>query len=163
MCFCVSVRLPGIPTSARLTRTTARMTHCCVCGCWIAAASVHHAGPLAVSAHTLRWVFACARLLMRASLSVSFLLCRFILFPLMQWLIFRSEVSLDCAMMSESLYHFVVFLFVPSVLLGISFCRQYEGLRPPVPVTPAPWLIRQCCSIAIAVLVFMTSSFAWGR
>lgn len=62
------------------------------------------------------------------------------LFPPTQWLILCSQASLECSVMSESLFCVVLFLFVPSVLFGISFCRQCEGMRPPVPVTHTPTL-----------------------
>lgn len=121
-------------------RITARISHCCVCVCWIAAVLVLHTGLLAVNTHKLGmfvgvYTCVCVCVFMHAFLPVSFLLRRFILFPLMQWLILCSEAALECVVMSESFCRVVMFLFVPSLLLGISFCTQNEGLRPPLPVT----------------------------
>lgn len=54
----------------------------------------------------------------------------------MQWLILCLEAALECVVMSEGSCHVVMFLFVPSVLLGISFfVGKMKDWEPPVHVT----------------------------
>lgn len=154
-----TIHLPGIPTSAFLMWTTARMTHCCVWGCWVAAAlfaaNTHMDECVCVCEclSVLSFQFHFSYVVLSSSLSRSDWSAAQRLLLSAHWWVRACSAS-SCFCLRHLCCLELVFLGNMKGWDRLYLSHTHRNTR---------WLIRPCRSIAIALLVFMSLSFAWDK